>query len=134
MLKKQFCWLYEQWLSKFVDSKDDWLVKVIDATVGGKCKYCVAVRAFLLGASFCLPLVPSLIVQALVVAMTLGERYWLCLKEYSIVIEYPIPNQNQTTVLVHRTAAFSTLEAAQAWAAKEMGDVPYRLELTQKRL
>lgn len=44
MLRKLFCWLYEQWLSKAVDSKSDPLVRFTDYCFGGKCSYCTNYR------------------------------------------------------------------------------------------
>lgn len=85
-MKKLFCWIYKQWLSKFVDSKDDWLVRLIDTLSGSECKYCMGVRQWFNGLGFGLLLTDywyvglGFIVSAYL--MTLLEKYWLCeLKE-----------------------------------------------------
>ncbi len=84
MLKKTFCWLYDQWLSKAVNERSDPLVRLIDAISGSECKYCMGTRLYALGLGSGLVFVGSwvtwlgLILMALAILMTLGERYWLC--------------------------------------------------------
>jgi hypothetical protein len=51
-MRALFCYLYKQWLSKFVDSKDDWLVRLIDTLSGSECKYCMGVRQWFNGLGF----------------------------------------------------------------------------------
>jgi hypothetical protein len=83
-MKNIFCWLYSQWLSKAVDSKDDPLVRVIDALAGSECKYCTAMRMYAMGLGMGLIVAGGvaayigIALNALVLLMTLGERYWLC--------------------------------------------------------
>jgi hypothetical protein len=83
-MKRLFCWLYAQWLSKAVDSKDDPLVRVIDALAGSECKYCMAVRTGMIGFGLALSmrfdwwgLVGAGLVWFAII-FTLLERYWLC--------------------------------------------------------
>ena len=83
-MKTIFCWIYHQWLSKFVDSKDDWLVRLIDTLSGSECKYCMGTRLYAIGLGSGLVFVGSLVTWlglgliTLAILMTLGERYWLC--------------------------------------------------------
>jgi hypothetical protein len=83
-MKKLFCYLYNQWLSKFVDSKDDLLVKFIDYQFAGKCSYCVHYRvaAYFLGIGILFyggwVTVAGISLIAISLLMTLGEKYWLC--------------------------------------------------------
>ena len=81
-MKKIFCWLYSQWLSKFVNEKTDLLVVWLDALVGSNCKYCMAVRAVMMGFGFGLLVAGhwgfGLGIMLLAFLFTLGERYWLC--------------------------------------------------------
>jgi hypothetical protein len=81
MLKRSFCWLYDQWLSKAVNAKTDPLVRLLDFVAGSECKYCMAVRCLMLGFGsaliFLCPLA-GLAILALAFLFTLGERYWLC--------------------------------------------------------
>jgi hypothetical protein len=83
-MKNIFCWLYSQWLSKAVDSKDDPLVRVIDALAGSECKYCTAMRMCAMGLGMGLIVAGGvaayigIALNALALLMTLGERYWLC--------------------------------------------------------
>jgi hypothetical protein len=78
MLKRTFCWLYNKWLSKAVNEKSDPLVRLLDAIAGSECKYCMAVRAGMIGIGIglfnCWGL--GLIVTAIL--LTIGERKWLC--------------------------------------------------------
>ena len=82
MLKKTFCWLYDQWLSKAVNKRSDPLVRLIDAISGSECKYCLGVRQWFSGLGFGLLLTSywyvglGFIVGAYL--MTLGEKHWLC--------------------------------------------------------
>lgn len=84
MLKKTFCWLYDQWLSKAVNEKTDFLVRLIDAAAGSNCKYCTAVRMYMLGLGIGLIVAGGIAIyigialHTLALLMTLGERYWLC--------------------------------------------------------
>lgn len=82
MFKKLFCWFYSQWLSKFVDDKTDPLVILLDALVGSSCKYCMAVRAIMVGSGFGLLAAGhwglGLSIMLLAFLFTLGERHWLC--------------------------------------------------------
>jgi hypothetical protein len=87
-MKTIFCWIRKQWLSKFVDSKDDLLVRVIDAAAGSNCKYCTAVRMYMLGLGIGLIVAGGIAIyigialHTLALLMTLGERFLLCeLKE-----------------------------------------------------
>jgi hypothetical protein len=77
-MKVIFCWLYNQWLSKAVDQKTDPLVVALDWALGSSCKYCMAVRALMFGIGLGLFNVFGLVLMALAVLMTLGERSWLC--------------------------------------------------------
>lgn len=88
MFGKVFCWLYFQWISKAVGSKSAPLVRALDLLFGSECKYCMSVRAFLAGTGVGLSFVGSFLsfffgvaLVALAVALTLGERRWLCGKE-----------------------------------------------------
>jgi hypothetical protein len=93
MLKRLFCWLYEQWLSKAVNEKSDPLVKLLDFLAGSECKYCMAVRCVMLGlgagfvssvfyhylAGVAITLgVLGVVLSVLAILFTLGEKYWLC--------------------------------------------------------
>jgi hypothetical protein len=77
-MKVIFCWLYNQWLSKAVDQKTDPLVVALDWSLGSSCKYCMAVRALMFGIGLGLFNVFGLVLMALAVLMTFGERSWLC--------------------------------------------------------
>ena len=80
-MKSLFCWVYKNWLRYAVDSKDDPLVKVIDYVFGSNCKYCMVIRAVVFGVGAGLLFsfwVIGLMLMAGAVAMTLGEKYWLC--------------------------------------------------------
>jgi hypothetical protein len=78
MIKQAFCWLYNQWLSKAVDSKDDPLVRVIDAIAGSECKYCMGVRLGMIGMGLGLFSWYGLGLIALAILLTLGEKHLLC--------------------------------------------------------
>ena len=82
MLQKLFCWLYSQWLAKFVDEKTDLLVVWLDFLVGSGCKYCMAVRAAMMGFGAGLLAAEhwglGLGIGLPAFLFTLGERYWLC--------------------------------------------------------
>jgi hypothetical protein len=81
-VKTLFCWLYNQWLSKAVDQKTDPLVVALDWAFGSECKYCMAVRALMFGIGLGLFDLFGLVLMALSLLLTLGERHWLCdLKE-----------------------------------------------------
>lgn len=83
-MKKIFCWIYSQWLSRFVDERSDLLVRLIDAAAGSNCRYCMAVRMYALGLSVGLIVAGGvaayigIAIHTLALLMTLGERYWLC--------------------------------------------------------
>jgi hypothetical protein len=83
-MKRLFCWLYHQWLSKAVDSNDDLLVRLIDAAAGSECKYCMGMRLLAMGLGSGLVFVGGwvtwlgLVLMVLAILMTLGEKYWLC--------------------------------------------------------
>jgi hypothetical protein len=85
VFKKIFCWFYAQWLSKVVGSKTAPVVVALDAAFGSQCKYCMSARALFagfgggllfVGDSFAFFAGVGLI--ALALAMTAGEKYWLC--------------------------------------------------------
>ena len=78
MLKKTFCWLYDQWLSKAVNERSDPLVRLLDTLFGSECKYCMAARCLAFGVGLGMFNWLGLILMALAILMTLGERYWLC--------------------------------------------------------
>lgn len=75
---KAFCWLYDKWLKHAVDDKADPLVRLMDWLIGSQCKYCMAVRAFLLGVSMCASTFTGLFLTVLVLWMTWGEKHLLC--------------------------------------------------------
>lgn len=83
-IKTIFCWAYVQWLSKAVNEKTDPLVILLDAGFGSECKYCMATRALLFGLG--LGLITrldawsalGLVLVVTAVALTMGEKYWLC--------------------------------------------------------
>jgi hypothetical protein len=77
-MKTLFCTVYAKWLKTFVDSPSDPLVRLIDSAAGSSCKYCMAIRMFLIGVSFALPLWASIAVCVGVGFMTWGEKRWLC--------------------------------------------------------
>lgn len=88
MFSKIFCWLYFQWIARAIGSKNAPLVKALDLLFGSECKYCMSTRAFIAGFGAGLLFVGSFLsffsgmgLIALAVALTLGERYWLCKKE-----------------------------------------------------
>ncbi len=79
-----FCWLYTHWLAN-ITSEGSVLVRVLDASIGSHCKYCMSARGILLG--FGLGLLSAgdvwrIIVGAaliiVVAAMTIGERSGWC--------------------------------------------------------
>ena len=82
--KQLFCWVYAQWLSKAANEKTDPLVVVMEAAFGSVCKYCFALRALLFGLGLGLVTrldawsAPGLVFVITSIALTLGERYWLC--------------------------------------------------------
>ena len=79
-MKHLFCTLYYSWLTHFVQPGSV-LVRLMDATLTSKCKYCMACRAFLMGAGAAL-LYPhwavGLVLILTAVGLTWGERLWLC--------------------------------------------------------
>ena len=79
-MKHLFCTLYYSWLTHFVQPGSV-LVRLMDATLTSKCKYCMACRAFLMGAGVAL-LYPheavGLVLILTAVGLTWGERLWLC--------------------------------------------------------
>ena len=77
-VRRIFCWLYAQWLSKLVDQKTDPLVIAIDFVAGSNCKYCMAVRMFCIGFGLALWSWLGFALITLTLLATLGERHWLC--------------------------------------------------------
>lgn len=77
-IRRVFCWLYAQWLSKLVDRKTDPLVIAIDFVAGSNCKYCMAVRMFCIGLGLGLWSYAGLGLVLFALLMTFGEKYWLC--------------------------------------------------------
>jgi hypothetical protein len=78
MFKRLFCWIYDQWLSKAVNDKNDPLVIFLDFTTGSSCTYCMATRAVMLGIGIGLFDWYGLSLIALSLIFTLGEKKWLC--------------------------------------------------------
>jgi len=79
-----FCWLYTHWLSR-VTEKGDVLVRVLDATIGSHCKYCMSARGIMLGFGLGLlstgevwRVVTGAALIVVVAAMTIGERSGWC--------------------------------------------------------
>ena len=79
-----FCWLYTHWLSRITE-KGDVLVRVLDATIGSHCKYCMSARGILLGLGLGLlsawdiwRIIAGVTLIAAVAAMTIGERSGWC--------------------------------------------------------
>ena len=82
-MKTLFCKIYGLWLAKLVATQSDPLVVALDALFGGPatCRYCAITRALMFGAGLPLLWFAPLLGSALIVvavALTLGERYWLC--------------------------------------------------------
>ena len=81
-MKHIFCKFYNFFLSTLVDSKDDPLVKFIDAVAGSVCKYCMAVRMFMLGVGITALVFGAYVLGFLIVVLpvlfTYGEKHWLC--------------------------------------------------------
>jgi len=78
MLSKLFCYIHKLFLSKLVDSKDDWIVRLIDFTSGSTCKYCTALRFGMICGGIGLFNWWGLGLIITAILLTIGERKYLC--------------------------------------------------------
>jgi hypothetical protein len=77
-MRKLFCKVYAIWLAKLVGTKQQPTVRLLDLVVGSECKYCMAVRCLVLGVGIGRMDLWGLVLVVTAIALTLGERYWLC--------------------------------------------------------
>ena len=84
-LKTAFCWLYTNWMKHAVGSKDSLVVRVLDKLFGSECRYCMSVRTLIAGVGIGVllrgefwSLVFGVGLVAVSLALTYGERNWLC--------------------------------------------------------
>jgi len=84
-MKNWYCYVSNIWFASVVASDKSPLVRIMDFLWGSTCKYCMAVRVGIAGFGVAAAIfggVPATILGgflvALSVALTIGERYWLC--------------------------------------------------------